>query len=170
MKHTALIGFTTLILTQICPSMILKEGESIENADKAMERAKHEGKNRYSPIGLSMICLKRGSELRFWRVDRGVLIVQYSKVSKLIETIDYDLSDTYSNAASVQFRFSVKTFDTESELMQIQTNSPTEAFQPSEQQSKAKMERIESRLKEMEKEFEAEQSAPGQPTTHPMPK
>jgi len=168
MKYTALIGFTTLILTQICPSMILKEGESIEDADKAMKSAKHEGRNRHSPIELSMICLKKGSELRFWRVDRGVLIVQYAKVSNLIEAIDYDLSDTYSHAASVQFRFRVKTFDTESELMQVQTNSPTEAFQPSEQETNAKVERIESRLKEMEKEYEAEQSAPRQPATLPL--
>jgi hypothetical protein len=132
--------------------MILKKGESIVEADEAMKAAQHEGRAKYAPFPLSMICLKKGSKLRFWRVDRGVLILQYSVETNLIEDIDYDLSDTYEHASSVKFTFKVESFDSENGLMRIQTNSPLEAYQLTDDEKKAYMERVMRRIKEMEAE------------------
>ena len=64
------------------------------------------------------------------------------------------LSDTYEHASNVNFRFKVESFDSESGLMRIQTNSPLKAYQLTEEDMKANLDRVTRRIKEMEEEHE----------------
>lgn len=67
--------------------------------------------------------------------------------------------DTYSHAAEVQFSFEVCSFNTESGRMEIMTQSPAEAFVPSDEEIQSRLKRIRSRIREMEKEHEDSEHA-----------
>lgn len=66
--------------------MILTKGASMELAEEAMKHAKHAGKIKFRPTELAMITLKKNSDFRCWRVDQGVLIVQYATDTKKLKT------------------------------------------------------------------------------------
>ena len=91
MHLAAIIVSSMLLLAQVGSSMILKKDESIDKAAKALNMEMHQGVQRYKETGYPMITLKKGSELRFWKVDLGLLVLQYSKDSGIIEDLEFNL-------------------------------------------------------------------------------
>ena len=160
MHLAAIIVSSMLLLAQVGSSMILKKDESIDKAAKALNMEMHQGVQRYKETGYPMITLKKGSELRFWKVDLGLLVLQYSKDSGIIEDLEFNLYGPGQRAQQVTFRFTVISFDTVTGQMVLETHSPKETFQMSEEEQRIWNDRAIDRLKEIEQEKDAEQAMP----------
>jgi len=155
MTSTATSALVLLLLSQAGFPMILKPGVSMDAATRALEQEKHEGAPKYKETGLQMVCFKKGSAVRYWTVDEGTLIIQYTEETKLIENIEFYLSGPGPRDGRVSFRLDVLSFDTGSGLMQVRTRSPKEAFQPTEEEIKANREEFKRRLDEITEEAKA---------------
>jgi hypothetical protein len=149
-----------LLLAQVGSSMILKKGESIDKAAKALNKEMHQEDQKYKETEYPMISLKKGSDLRFWKVDVGLLVLQYSKDAGIVEDLEYNLYGPGPRAQQVTFRFTVISFDTVTGQMVLETHSPKESFQMSEEEQRIWSDRAIKRLKEIEQEKDAEQAVP----------
>lgn len=160
MQLSTIIISSMLLLVQVGSSMILKKGESIDKAAKALNLEKHQDGQKFKETDYPMISLKKGSDLRFWKVDLGILVLQYSKDAKVIEDLEFNLYGPGQRAQQVTFRFTVISFDTVTGQMVLETHSPKETFQMSEEEQRIWKDRAIKRLKEIEQEKDAEQAVP----------
>lgn len=102
-----------------CPpasSDVLKNGHSIQDAINAMNAA------GYGTTVLEMGPPARDEELHFWKVDQGVLIINYSKTTDEIVALNFWFADERPKALRKTFAFNVIAFDTDTGEMTIRTN------------------------------------------------
>ena len=116
--------FTLLLLASPLHALELKEGVSIDEANKAMAAA------GYRETGLSMSRGNLDLNLVFWGVDDGVLIVSYSIKTKKIYDLTYYWSDGRAKAHRKTKRLIVTRFDIKTGAMLALTKQP-EKPQPS---------------------------------------
>ena len=93
-------------------------GTDIAQTTSAMKEA------GYSSTGLDMGSADRDTQLAFWSVEEGVLIVGYSLKTKKVIGVSYWLSDERPKATRKTFDMEVKSFDTETGVMTVQTKQP----------------------------------------------
>ncbi len=96
---------------------VVSEGVAFEDVNKAMSEA------GYIESGLDMGSTDPKNRLAFWSVDDGVLIVIYSSETKKVISVSYWLSDERPKATRQTFEMAVKSFDTDSGVMTIQTKA-----------------------------------------------
>lgn len=97
---------------------IVAEGAVISEVSKAMSEAGYEER------GLDMEPTDPRNRLVFWSVDDGILIIAYSAKSKKVIDISYWLSDERPKATRWTHEIHVKSFDTISGVMLVQTKTP----------------------------------------------
>jgi len=105
----------------LVPAMagVITDGISILDARSAMEAA------GYKQTGLDMLSAKEDEDLQFWAVDRGVLIIQYSKVAHKIVDLSFYFADERPKATRTTFEIQVTSFDPGSGVMIVRTAKPS---------------------------------------------
>jgi len=150
--------------------MELKVGVSIDDAVKAMQAEKHEGAPKYVQTELAIGSYKKDTDLQFWTVGEGVLLLQFSKQSRLIEDVEFHLYGPGDRSNRVEFEFAVESYDTKNETMVVKLRSPKEAFRLNAEQVKAWKDKRMKLLKDLENEMEEAEQGADQPATAPESK
>lgn len=114
-----LMPFLALWLsTNFSLGAVVEGGVEFDKVSEAMTEA------GYIETGLDMEPRDQKSKLAFWAVDEGVLIVIYSTETKKVIGVIYWLSDERDKATRQTFEMKVKSFDTDSGVMVVQTKLP----------------------------------------------
>ena len=107
------ILLVVLYLTGSAYALNIVKGSNIDDVSTAMKA------DGYKQGGGFEIAPVKEIGSKFWRVDKGTLIVVYSKVSKKVHTLVYHLADERDHDTRKEFRFGVKSFDSKSDLLTL---------------------------------------------------
>jgi len=106
-----------IILSSVSPLLgeVLIVGSDIITVTAKMKKAE------YKENALQMASRLEDHELKFWQVDEGTLIVQYSAVTNKISNVTYWFSDERGRGVRKEFTFKVESFDIDSGKLLINT-------------------------------------------------
>ena len=112
-----LFGFVWRLSCAVASGEVLTKGLPVDTAMGAMKAA------GYTKTILEMgpRAEDKDQDLRFWAVDQGVLIVNYSKTTDEILSLRIWFADERPKALRQTFAFDVIAFDTDTGKMKIRT-------------------------------------------------